>query len=280
MGLMELYEAGVRVGLRLSGVKMRPRSTPHGTLCVYDWQSGRPGPTVVLLHGIATNTTSWLAVLLGLRACAGRILAVDHLGHGWSERPGVVEPEALYGAMEAALLAELGAPAIVVANSMGGALALRFGADHPEVVQSLALFSPAGAPWSEAEITALRTLFSMPTPRATKHFLDRLLGRATFLTWLLVPDVRRRFADPALRHLIGRFHPDQAITPAQLARIPSPSLLIWGGAEQVLPMSSVAYFRTHFRGLVEEPAGWSHSPQVDRPWSAIRRLRRWITTGG
>ena len=277
--LLRLVERGLRAALTLSGVRTRDVATSVGRICVYE-QAGPAGrPTVVLLHGIAANSTSWWPLFWGLRRSAGRILAVDNLGHGWSERPAVLEPEALVTAVEEVLRRELAEPAIIMGNSLGGALALHFAAAHPERVKNLLLVSPAGAPWTQAEIDELRARFAMRTVEAAAAFVNALHAAPIWYARLIAPEILRRFAEPALRGLVDRFRPDQALTPEQMAAIPGPSLLLWGRRERILPATSVAFFRAHLRGAVEEPEDWGHCPQLDRQGALVARVRRWVEEG-
>ncbi len=277
--LLRLVEWGLRLALRLGGVSLRQVSTSVGQICVYDWR-GTPGkPTVVLLHGIVANSTSWWPLFFGLRRSAGRIFAMDNLGHGWSDAPAELEPEAMIQAVEEVLRAEIAEPAVVLGNSLGGALALHFAAKNPERVKNLLLVSPAGAPWTEAEITELRALFDLADVRAATAFVDRLYAKPVAYARLIAPEILRRFRDPAIRHLVSRFRTDQAMTPESMAVIPAPSLLLWGRKERLLPNTSLHFFRAHLRGVVEEPLEWGHCPQLDRQGELVARVRRWVEEG-
>jgi pimeloyl-ACP methyl ester carboxylesterase len=105
-------------------------------------------PPVVMLHGASSN----LEVMrpLGERLSQDhRVLLLDRPGHGWSGReefsdatPG---PQAR---MISQALEKLGIrPAILVAHSWSGALALRIALDHPERVAGLVMLAPVAYPW-------------------------------------------------------------------------------------------------------------------------------------
>lgn len=76
-----------------------------------------------------------------------RTVAVDLRGHGLSDKP--LEPNSYslpsYFADLAALLDDLGgAPVVLVGQSMGGGIALRYAMAHPSQISRLALINPTG----------------------------------------------------------------------------------------------------------------------------------------
>jgi len=105
-------------------------------------------PPVVMLHGASSN----LEVMrpLGERLAQDhRVLLLDRPGHGWSGREELSDatpgPQAR---MISQALQNLGVgPAILVAHSWSGALALRIALDHPERVAGLVMLAPVAYPW-------------------------------------------------------------------------------------------------------------------------------------
>ena len=97
-------------------------------------------PTVLLLHGLGADSSSWIMQFEPLRAAGFRPIAPDlpgfggspYQGRGWNLR---------YAAKAAAdLLSQLGAfPAHVVGLSMGGVIAQELALDHPQLVRRLVL---------------------------------------------------------------------------------------------------------------------------------------------
>jgi len=106
------------------------------------------GPAVVMLHGASSN----LEVMrpLGERlARTHRVILIDRPGHGWSTRASfsdsTPQPQAR---MIAQALQQLDiGPAVFVAHSWAGALALRIALDHPDRVGGLVMLAPAAYPW-------------------------------------------------------------------------------------------------------------------------------------
>ncbi|HUP84859.1 MAG TPA: alpha/beta fold hydrolase [Acidimicrobiales bacterium] len=153
---------------------------------------GAPGqPTILLLHGwTASADLNWFRAYDAISPM-GRLVAIDHRGHGRglrSEQPFTLEDAADDAA---ALLRALdGGPAILVGYSMGGPIAMLVWERHPDLVRGLVL-----------EATALEW-------RATRR--ERVaLKFAGALELFLRMGRPRGLLDRALRHAV-RVQPDLA----------------------------------------------------------------------
>jgi pimeloyl-ACP methyl ester carboxylesterase len=105
-------------------------------------------PPIVLLHGASSNLEV-MRPLAARLAKTHRVILLDRPGHGWSTRANISDstPER-QARMIAQALQKLGIPpAIVVAHSWSGALALRIALDHPERVAGLVMLAPVAYPW-------------------------------------------------------------------------------------------------------------------------------------
>jgi len=108
----------------------------------------RDAPPLVMLHGASSN----LEVMRPLAERLSndhRVVLIDRPGHGWSTREkfsdSTPQPQAR---MIAEALQKLGLePAIFVAHSWSGALALRIALDHPDRVAGLVMLAPVAYPW-------------------------------------------------------------------------------------------------------------------------------------
>ena len=99
-------------------------------------------PTVLLLHGLGADGTSWSLQLPALSQAGFRSLAPDTPGFGGSPYDvGGWNIKRVAGQM-ASLLEELGSgPAHVVGLSMGGVIAQQFALDFPQFTKKLVLVS-------------------------------------------------------------------------------------------------------------------------------------------
>ncbi len=104
--------------------------------------SGHDG-TVVYVHGLGGSSTNWTD-LAGALSSRWHGLAVDLPGFGRSEPlPSRDYSLAAHARTVAAFLGTLDGPVHLVGNSLGGAVALSVAADHPALVRTTTLVSPA-----------------------------------------------------------------------------------------------------------------------------------------
>ncbi|WP_083934336.1 alpha/beta fold hydrolase [Nocardiopsis baichengensis] len=104
---------------------------------------GDGGSRVVYLHGLGGSSTDWTDLMGGL-AEGHHGEAPDLPGFGLSPPPddGDYSVDA-HAAAAAALIRAGDHPVHLVGNSLGGSVAVRLAADHPELVRTLTLISPA-----------------------------------------------------------------------------------------------------------------------------------------
>ncbi|HEY0386030.1 MAG TPA: alpha/beta fold hydrolase, partial [Pyrinomonadaceae bacterium] len=124
----------------------------------YAWQHGNifykaageenSGPPLLFVHGIGAGASSfmWRRNFDDL-ARDFTVYALDLLGFGFSDKPANASYSAeLYTELIADFIREVaGAPAHIVANSLGAAYSLLVADEHPELVDSLMLIAPTGA---------------------------------------------------------------------------------------------------------------------------------------
>ena len=110
--------------------------------------AGSQGPPVVLLHGFGASLYSWREVMPELGADY-RVFAYDRTAFGLTERPTEWAGENPY--TRSASVSHLGGlldawgadKAVLIGNSAGGTVAMKFALAHPDQVQALILVSPA-----------------------------------------------------------------------------------------------------------------------------------------
>lgn len=201
------------------------------------------GPAVVLVHGFASAIESWSTVTPAL-ALRHKVLALDLMGFGWSERPedGDYSP-AGQARLVLALMDQLGIErASVVAHSFGASIALAMALEAPARVDRLALYSawaldeqlPSFFVWSRVPGLGetLHALFydQRPDDRTLAGFYDeRFVGQA------LIDDIERAMRRPgtraaALASARAMRFTDQA---TRYHEVRVPVLLLWGREDRV-----------------------------------------------
>lgn len=193
-----------------------------------DEGSGEP---VVLIHGFAVNSDinwRWPGITEAL-AKEFRVIAMDLRGHGLSGKPHGPEDYGVEGIRDVVrLLDHLGLEKAHVAGySLGGFVALRLAAMHPERLLTVA---PMGAGWERVEDSKiLAALDGLGEQLDAGHGISppsTLLGKGRQkVTWLHTAEVRIMsgwFNDGKALGALLRSMPDLALTEDDLRAIPIP----------------------------------------------------------
>jgi pimeloyl-ACP methyl ester carboxylesterase len=205
---------------------------------------GLGGPAVLLVHGFGTNSFIWRNIGPSIALANLTAFAVDMFGHGASDRP----MDADYGIaaqaeyLDRALTALRMARATVVGLDLGGAVALRFAAAHPERVEKLILVNPIA--FDEIPGDDVKSL-QKNTARFAFRISRGIMGAAPLLRELLrnsvsdpekmpeplvarylAPYVGKEGVDHLLR--IARFVNKDDMDEIDLRALPHPTLVVWG----------------------------------------------------
>lgn len=219
---------------------------------------------VVLLHGLGASATPFGPMMDRLQPHVRRLVAPDYPGHGFSgEAAGAVTPRALFESMTAALDALVREPAVLVGNSLGGAVAMQYAMSRPDRVRGLVLLSPAGARFTREEWTAFVASIDMRSRADALAFLSLVYHRVPRAARLVAHEIpaatmKRR----AVRDIIGGVSIDGVYLTDALTSLKVPILLVWGKSERFLPASHLSWFRENLppHAVVEEPEGIGHVP--------------------
>jgi len=185
--------AAINRGLRNAPL---PTNSVSGTQRRWTWRGydifaveAGSGPLVILVHGIYAGASSYeFRKLFPLLAKTHRVVAIDLLGCGLSERPNLTYSGELFVEQIVDALGEFGnEPTTLVGSSMGGAFCIRAAARAADRVAHLVTISPTGlagvldgeptAP--QAAVTAL-----VRSPFVGEIFFNALASRPS-LRWFL-----------------------------------------------------------------------------------------------
>lgn len=278
-----------RLSLRARGLASSTVRVRGLDLHVYEGAGRGRLPTVVMLHGLGAGGASFGPMVTALRPHVRRVILPELPGHGFSAHPddgGDITADLLLDAISDALDGLLDEPAIVLGNSLGGAVALGYALRRPERVRGLMLVSPAGAKMEADEWRELVSAFDLTTTAEARRFLERVYHRPPWFLALFAhefPDVLKK---PAVRQILASVTPEHSPTPDELALLSMPILLLWGRSERLLPASALAWFRQHLppQTVIEEPAGFGHAPQLEQPERLAARVvafaRECVGSGG
>lgn len=268
---------------------------------------GGAGRTFVCIHGLGGAALDWQLVAPELSR-RGRVLSVDLPGFGDSPPPGgALTIARLRQTLDQLLRTEVGRPAVLVGNSLGGMLAVLQAAARPVSVEGLVLVSPVLP-------TSVRLL---PHPLTTAQFLIYALPsvgewyvrtRRQRLGPRRLVDLNLRFvaADPAavpaalvaeraeqIARLAAR--PGSERTVVGVARsmlallavpggyertiraVAAPALVLHGAEDRLVPVRAalaVGALRSDWAVRVLDGVG--HVPQLEAASTVVEEVTRWL----
>ena len=237
------------------------------------------GPTILFVHGVAATASSWLPLINCLKSRASKFVIFDLPGHGFSgqaDKSFNIEEAYLITRDILMLEAEPESENILVGNSLGGALAMRFTLDHPEVLTRTILISPAGVPFPVSAHAVLDT-FITSSLGETRTLLHRILVHSRITPTLLAPQVYYNITRPAFRGLIDsicEYDTDEdskirhlIMQADDLASCKVPVQFIWGKQDHILPEEMRDYFVRYLPDFCTfiYPETFGHCPQMEEP---------------
>jgi pimeloyl-ACP methyl ester carboxylesterase len=238
------------------------------------------GEPVVLLHGLASDSDTWDRAAPALAERGLRVLAVDLIGHGQSDKPRGTYLLDDFALSLAAFLDAVDVPAATLCgHSLGGAIAVHFGARYPERMRRLVLVSAGGL---GREVHPMLRAAALPVapavlrlalhPRLVAWYARPRLHRTLRLTPDNVANLRRArralgaddgrdafFA--ALRGVIEPGGQRGSFIEMRTLAEHVPTMLVWNEKDPVIPVSHAHAAHEHLPGsrLVVFPGG-GHEP--------------------
>jgi 2-hydroxy-6-oxo-octa-2,4-dienoate hydrolase len=211
--------------------------------------SAGSGEPVVLIHGSGPGVNAFSNWRLTMPALAQRfrVYAPDMLGFGGTEK--LTEPHYDIEGWTAHLLGFLDAldlPQVsLVGNSFGGAISLRFAADHPERVKRMALMGPAGASFPVTEGLDAAWGYT-PSIENMRALLDSFAYSRDLVTDELAELRYEASMAPGVQEAYAAMFPpprqkalDALVTPRErLQQLPHETLLFHGREDRIVPLSS------------------------------------------
>ena len=253
--------------------------------------------TMLCVHGNPTWSYLWRRFLAAAPP-GWRVVAVDHLGMGWSER--LSRPRRLadriadLGDLTAAL--GLTGPVISVGHDWGGPISLGWALSHRDQLRGIVLANTSVHQNPTSAPPTLIRLARTPRLRDTLCVRTPLFVRAAaaFSRPALPADVRdglaQPYARPELRTAVGDFVADIPLEPDHPSRVALdkiaegvreladlPALVLWGARDPVFTEQHLADLEQRLpRADVQRYADAAHLITEDVP-EAAEHVWRWVT---
>jgi pimeloyl-ACP methyl ester carboxylesterase len=241
------------------------------------------GPAIVLLHGY-TGSIHWWDRITPLLARNNRVIRIDLLGHGGSQKPSNGYSMDNQAQLVAKTLAQLGvANAIVVGHSMGATVATALTQRSPQLVAGLTIvdegpansyvhepFKQRASRWPVLGQTLWRITpdsqvrdglgiaFAKGFSPVPDQFVHDLRGM-TFTSFRNSARDKRAFLD--------RQSLDSRLKPTGV-----PLLVIFGAGDRLEDPAGAQVYRDVPGAEIDVVAGAGHSPQVEKPAETARLI--------
>ncbi len=234
-------------------------------------ESGSSKNTLVLIHGLGASAERWSHVI-PLFEDNFRVIVPDLIGFGYSDKPTVdYTPDFFSEFLEKFFTASKITRPSIIGSSLGGQISAEYAASHSENIEKLILVSPAGlmkksTPALDAYIMA--ALY--PNEISAKNAFEMMEGSgnniedelvAGFVERMQLPNAKLAFMSTVLGLKNSKF-----IT-SQLQSISTPTLIIWGANDPVIPID----YADDFVSAIQDCKffrmdGCGHTPYVQNPY--------------
>jgi pimeloyl-ACP methyl ester carboxylesterase len=266
-------------------------------------------PPLVMVHGLGGNALNWMAVGPRLGK-THHVLALDLAGFG---RTPLFRRSATVGAnaelVHAFIEKVVGAPVVLMGNSMGGHIAILEAADHPQWVTAMILVDPAipGLHVRRPEPALLGVMAALSIPGLAENLLDRRvreLGPERLVRQALaMVCADASLVDPAIvdahvqltreRSNLGRQNSRAFLQASRsigfrmadprfwvrIARVQAPSLVVHGELDRIIPVASARELaRRRPEWTLEILEGVGHVPMMETPDLFMSVVNEWSTT--
>lgn len=266
--------------------------SPGLTVHVRD-QGVRNGRALVLIHGSNASLHTWAPWVTRLQS-EYRIITLDLPGHGLTgANPNGRYDMDSYVDVVDQVMQQLGVPhAILAGNSMGGGVSWNYALSHPEKVDALVLVDAAGAPSAKprnmpigfriARMPGVSALAEVITPRS---MFEASLKTSVYDPGFATPQMVDRYWElnryPGNRAAtLARFAQmtqARAATPARLAAIKVPVLIMWGQEDNLIPVAAAQWFHKALptsQLIIYPKVG--HIPMEEIPDQSAEDVKRWL----
>jgi len=227
---------------------------------------GGTGTPVVLLHGFASDGTSWAPLEQHLRHRP--LIRIELPAHGKSPKLRIADFAALAAEMRHAFDALGLERAHLVGHSLGGALALALADTRERKVDSLTLIAPAGL-GPDINGAALSGIGRATRAESLGPWLRELVSDETLVTPAWVRSVMAgrdsalRAAQEALAEVLFPDGVQAFDLRAALGRVGMPARVVWGKADRIIPWRHALQAPGHVALHLFDGIG--HMPQIEAP---------------
>lgn len=260
-----------------AGFQRRQVRTPAGIMALWERDGG--GPALVLVHGNTASKSAFRALLAEPALAPFRLIALDLIGAGESERASNPERDYTMPGMARTLMAALAGlnceNAVVLGWSLGGHIAIEAAGQGAGFDAMILTGTPPCGPGAEeilsvftpSDLTAVVT-GEAPPPELVRQYVHALYGASKPIPEEFFAAAQR--FDGRMRRIFSEdFLMADDVKPQRraVAEWPGPIAVIEGEEEPFFDAKSLdaLTWKNLWRGKVQYIAGCGHAPFFEQP---------------
>jgi 2-hydroxy-6-oxonona-2,4-dienedioate hydrolase len=244
-------------------------------------EAGDPAnPPLVFLHGVNGHAEAYVRNI-GPHAGDFRVLAVDMIGHGLTDKPLDRDYEIpTYVDHLLDLFDALGFEKVNLSGeSLGGWVSIKLAASHPDRLDKLVLNTPGGLTADQAVMDRLKTMtldaVNEPTREKVQKRVEWLFKRKDTIPPDLVETRFRIYSQPGYREVTERIlclqemdtRKRNLVTEDDLHAVEAPTLLVWTVDDPLAGIEAGEWCRDNIAGcrwlLLDESGHWPQFEEAD-----------------
>ena len=277
---------------------LRVHDVPAGKARISTLTAGKGAQTVVLIHGLGGNKTSFFETVSALSPHY-TVHAIDLPGFGSSSKPtrAPYDPPWFSRSVLRFLDSIEVDRAHLVGNSMGGRVAIELGLTAPDRVLSLSLLSPSMAWRRHRELVPIVRLLRPELAAIPHSMLPRIVKRQFWGMFAQPARLHPAVADVAVEEFLRTYRTREARIAFHASarhiyleepfgptgfwtRLPSlepPSMFLWGDSDPLVPNTFSRHVHEALPKARQEVLGeCGHVPQVELPEISNGLVREFI----
>jgi len=240
------------------------------------------GPPLVLIHGLGGDADDWAFCLEALSA-SHRVIALDVLGFGRSDKPAIEYRISVFVDMLERFLAALGiGRAAVLGHSLGGWIAAAFALKSPDAIDNLVLVDSAGV-WGDAR--ELPVDFRVSTREHLREVFDHLFYDKSLATDTLVDLAYalhlERGDGTTIANVLANLRDGREDLDRALGKLQVPTLVIWGEQDEIIPLATGRRMqRLIANSHLAIIPNCGHLPELENPAEFVRCVLEFLQPAG
>jgi abhydrolase domain-containing protein 6 len=272
--VINILHGWIRNKYRRNGFASQKIDIGQCVLHYYERRHSSSSPTIVLLHGLGTSSSTWVNLFPRLNTECN-VVALDLPGFGYSQikdgRPFFLFHE---------LLESLGVfftnvvqpPFILLGHSLGGWLAAKYAITHPNMVRHLILVDSAGI--LSGETIRQGEAFQIQTLNDVRKLLDTIWFRYPWYFKPFYPAVRNDLRKRRVSDFVRSIRPEDFVN-EDLGKLKMRVSIVWGKEDKLTTSRSLEVLEESIsHAAVYRIERCGHVTQLERPNEFIGIVRR------